>query len=97
MIKTLQKCAPATIQSSQMLWPVTMQIQLSRRILTIWRTLPPEVRRFVEVLQINPRPPGALAFPERPNYYEEFIAGYWIGWTVDESTGETIIRVTVSE
>ena len=74
-----------------------MQIHLSRRLLTAWRTLPPEVRRFVALLERNPRPEDALTFPERPNYYLEFVEGYWVGWQVDESTGETIVRVTLAE
>ena len=78
-------------------WPVTMRIHLSRDILTAWRALPPEVRRFIESLKRNPRLADAMTFEDQPDHFEEFIAGYWIGWLVDESTGETIIRVTLSD
>ena len=74
-----------------------MRIHLDRQILAIWRNLPPEVRAYIELLKRNPRPPDAMKTRERPNRYEEFVAGYWIVWDVDESTGETIIRVTISE
>jgi hypothetical protein len=36
-----------------------------------------------------------MRIPGRPNYYEEFISGYWIGWSVDDSASETIVRVTI--
>jgi hypothetical protein len=36
-----------------------------------------------------------MRIPERPNYYEEFISGYWIGWQVDDNTGDTIVRVEI--
>ena len=74
-----------------------MRIHLNRDILTAWRTLPLEVRQFIELLKVNPRPPEALTFEDEPDHYEEFVDDYWIGWIVDESTGETIIRVTVLE
>ena len=74
-----------------------MQIHLSRRLLTAWRTLPPEARRFIEGLRRNPRPADAMTITGRPNYYEEFVGDYWIGWSVDDSGNETIIRVTISE
>jgi hypothetical protein len=31
----------------------------------------------------------------RPNYYEEFIAGVWIGWSVNDAGGETIVIVGI--
>ena len=74
-----------------------MQIHLSRQLLIAWRTLPPTARRFVEALQSDPRPAGAMRIPERPNYYEEFIEGVWIGWTVDDRTGETVVIVGIVE
>jgi len=74
-----------------------MQVQLSRPLLRAWHRLPPEARRFIEALKQNPRPASALTFPERPGYYEEFIGGVWIGWLVDESTGETMVKVAIAE
>jgi hypothetical protein len=74
-----------------------MRLHRSERLQAQWYTLPAAVRAFVEGLKSNPRPSDAMTVPERPGYYEEFIADHWIGWTVDESTGETIIRVTISE
>ena len=74
-----------------------MRIHRSQSLTEQWHTLPTEVRRFIQSLRTNPRPPDALTLPERPGYYQEFIAGHWIGWQVDESTGETIIRVTLSD
>ncbi len=74
-----------------------MQIQLSQRMLLAWRKLSPEARLFVESLKVNPRPAEAKTVPGRPNRYEEFIDDFWIVWVVDDSTGETIVRVTVSE
>ena len=38
-----------------------------------------------------------MTIPGRPNYYEEFVAGHWIGWLIDESTGETIIKAAIVE
>lgn len=74
-----------------------MRIHLKRDIIAIWHTLPPEVRVFVEALKRNPHPTEAYAITERPGYYEDFIAGYWLGWQVDDSGNETIIRVTISQ
>jgi hypothetical protein len=74
-----------------------MQIHLSRDILSIWRNLPPEIRRFIESLTRNPRPDDALNMAEQPNRYEDFISGYWIIWEIDDSAKETVIRVTISE
>ena len=74
---------------------MTMQIQLNRQMLSAWRTLPPEARHFVESLKVNPRPQGALRIEGRPNYYEEFIAGVWVGWSVNDAGGETIVIVGI--
>jgi hypothetical protein len=74
-----------------------MRLHRSERLQAQWYTLPPEVRAFVERLKSNPRPPDAMTIPERPGYYEDFIAGVWIGWIVDETTGETIIKVVIVE
>ena len=72
-----------------------MRIHRSLALAERWHTLPPEVRRFVQGLRTTPRPQGAMTLPGRPNYYEEFIGGVWIGWLVDETTGETIIAVGI--
>ena len=74
-----------------------MRLQRSDRLQRRWYGLPAEVRSFIESLKTNPRPDGIRRIPERPNYYEEFVAGFWIGWQVDESGSETIIRVTISD
>ena len=74
-----------------------MRLQRSTRLQAQWYALPTEIRGFIESLKRNPRPADALTITDRPSYYEEFVAGYWIGWSVDDSTGETIIRVTISE
>jgi hypothetical protein len=29
--------------------------------------------------------------------FEEFVAGFWLTWEVDNPTGETVIRVTISD
>ena len=73
-----------------------MRLQRSEDLQGQWYKLPPEVRAFVESLKRDPRPPDAMTIPERPNYYEEFVAGVWIGWSVDSSGSETAIRVTIA-
>ena len=74
-----------------------MRIHRSQVLTERWHTLSTEVRRFVQSLRRNPRPADAMTIPGRPNYYEEFIAGHWIGWTVNDSGSETIIKVTIVE
>ena len=74
-----------------------MRIHRSKALTEQWHTLPKEVRRFIEKLRLTPRLSSAMTIPERPNYYEEFITGYWIGWTVDDSSNETVIAVGIVE
>lgn len=74
-----------------------MRLHRSEDLQKQWYGLPSAVRAFIESLKINPRPPEVMAFPEEPDYYEEFIDDFWIGWEIDESSGETIIRVTIAE
>jgi hypothetical protein len=38
-----------------------------------------------------------MLVPERPGYYEEFVGGVWIGWMVDDTGSETVIRVAIVE
>ena len=74
-----------------------MRIQRSQVLTERWHTLPPAVRAFVQTLRRKPRPPDAMTIPGRPNYDEEFVDGFGLVWTVDDSGRETIIRVTVTE
>ena len=74
-----------------------MRLHRSPDLQDQWYSLPTEVRAFIESLKKNPRPADALTFEDELDHFEEFIAGYWIGWLVDQSTGETIIRVTLSD
>ena len=74
-----------------------MRLHRSEDLQSRWYALPPEIRAFVESLKRNPRPSDAMTFPEEPDYYEEFIEDFWIGWNVDSSGSETTIRVTISE
>jgi len=73
-----------------------MRLQRSKRLQDQWYTLPPEVRGFVNSLKANQTPEESLTFDERPNYREFFISGWWVGWTVDNSTGETLIIATLA-
>lgn len=74
-----------------------MRLHRSRDLESLWYTLPPEIRGFVNSLKVNPRPEGARSIPERPGRFEDFIAGYWIIWEVDQSGSETIVRVEITE
>lgn len=54
-----------------------------------------ELRRAVESLLQNPRPEWGRAIPDRPGFYEFPIAERWIVYEIDETGGETVLRVTV--
>jgi hypothetical protein len=55
------------------------------------------LRRAIEALKKNPFPEDAYAVEGYPERYEFFVAGYWIIYEVDQSGGETVIRVTAIE
>lgn len=74
-----------------------MRLHRSKRLQDAWYTLPGEVRGFVNALKTNHRPDGARAIPERPGYFEDFISGFWIGWTIDHSGSESVLLVTIRE
>lgn len=74
-----------------------MRLHRSERLQAQWYGLPAEVRAFIELLKRDPRPPGIMLVPERPGYYEEFVGGVWIGWMVDDTGSETVIRVALVE
>jgi hypothetical protein len=73
-----------------------MRIHRSQALTERWHTLPAEVRRFVESLRIDPRPEWARPIAERPGYYEIPVAGYWIGWQINTTGGETVIEVGIA-
>lgn len=74
-----------------------MRLHRSERLQAAWYSLPVEIRGFIEGLKKQPRPEGARQIEGYPNLYEEFIAGVWVGWEIDDTTGETTILVTISE
>lgn len=74
-----------------------MRLHRSEKLQGQWYNVAPEVRSFVESLKTIPRPDGARQVQGRQNRYEDFIGGKWIIWEIDQSTGETVIRVTISD
>jgi hypothetical protein len=74
-----------------------MRLHRSERLQERWYSLPADVRQFVESLKTDPRPQGALVVEDRVDRFEEFVAGFWLTWEVDNPTGETVIRVTISD
>ncbi len=74
-----------------------MRIHRSKELTERWHTLPAEVRRFVESLRTNQPSVWARPIPERTGYFEQPVAGYWIGWQVVKTESETIIIVGIAD
>ena len=74
-----------------------MRLHRSEALQSAWYTVDPEVRKFVESLKLDPYPASARAIEERPGRFEDFVSGRWIVWEIDDSGGETVIRVTITQ
>jgi hypothetical protein len=73
-----------------------MRLHRSERLQNQWYGVSPEIRRFVESLKQNFRRDDCIV-SNRPNRYEDFVGGKWVIWEIDDSGGETVIRVTISD
>jgi hypothetical protein len=76
-----------------------MRIHLPPEVINFLRdaATPPEVRRAIRALSINPRPPDALAIPNKPGRYHLFESGFWIVYDVEQDRSETVISVRLIE
>ncbi len=76
-----------------------MRIQISQQVMRFLRSqaAPPEFRRMIESLRTDPYPEWARKIPDKPNWYEVPIAGYWMIYEVDTGGPETVIRVAITE
>jgi hypothetical protein len=77
-----------------------MRVHLSKQVLNAIYALREEgiaIRAAIEHIRRNPDQPDAIATPDRPGRRELFVRvgmrGYWIGYEVDRTGGETVIVV----
>ena len=76
-----------------------MRIHIDREAMRIFRMLGVSagaVRDRIQELRQNQYPDDMIVLPgeaDEPDIYEIFVSGYWIGYSVDASSGETVITI----